>query len=174
MSRTDVPWAIVTDLSPGVSYAMLIRSHNIYGTSEPSPISEDIRMRGSSQNRGYAWSNAEIRANLETVDVRLLGVDVLSSTALNASWSVRHLSHAPYLSPPPPPPLSLSLFLIFFFFFFLSLSFFFSFFSLFLSSLSPSLCLSMHEPHDQYGRTECQTTKPNSVHIADQCNKSKL
>lgn len=67
---------------------MVVRAHNEYGSSEPSPRSEYIKVLGGPENPGYAWTKAEMEMNLETVTVRLLSADVLSSTALNVSWSV--------------------------------------------------------------------------------------
>ncbi|XP_067927832.1 roundabout homolog 2-like isoform X2 [Watersipora subatra] len=84
---TTQPWAVVGNLQPGTSYIMLVRAHNSYGTSQPSPVTDYIKTTGTSPPP-QRWSDEQIQDNMNRTTVVLKSLDVLSSTALNATWEL--------------------------------------------------------------------------------------
>ena len=89
--HTTEPWAIIDDLQPGTTYRMLVRAHNVYGTSEPSAVSNRIMTTGP-PSTSHGWSDEQIQNNLNDIRVNITSLSVLTSTALNTTWMVRFSS----------------------------------------------------------------------------------
>lgn len=87
---TEHAWVVVENLQPGTPYIMLVRAHNSYGTSQPSPVTDYIRTTGSSQP-SQGWTERQIQSNMNDTTLNFISLDVLSSTAINATWEVREV-----------------------------------------------------------------------------------
>uniref|UniRef100_K7FYA6 Roundabout guidance receptor 3 n=1 Tax=Pelodiscus sinensis TaxID=13735 RepID=K7FYA6_PELSI len=77
----------VSDLSPDTIYLFLIRAANAQGLSDPSPVSEPVRTQGAGPGRG-AGLDWQVQRELSQVAVQLQAPVILTSTAIQVSWTV--------------------------------------------------------------------------------------
>uniref|UniRef100_K7FYD7 Roundabout guidance receptor 3 n=1 Tax=Pelodiscus sinensis TaxID=13735 RepID=K7FYD7_PELSI len=78
----------VSDLSPDTIYLFLIRAANAQGLSDPSPVSEPVRTQGAGPGRGAGLDWRQVQRELSQVAVQLQAPVILTSTAIQVSWTV--------------------------------------------------------------------------------------
>ncbi|XP_075765709.1 roundabout homolog 3 isoform X1 [Pelodiscus sinensis] len=77
----------VSDLSPDTIYLFLIRAANAQGLSDPSPVSEPVRTQDVSPAR-QGVDHRQVQRELSQVAVQLQAPVILTSTAIQVSWTV--------------------------------------------------------------------------------------
>ncbi|KAH0623226.1 hypothetical protein JD844_031302 [Phrynosoma platyrhinos] len=77
----------VSGLNPNTIYLFLIRAVNIYGLSDPSPVSEPVRTQDVSPTR-QGVDHRQVQRELGEVVVQLQDPVVLTSTTIQVTWTV--------------------------------------------------------------------------------------
>ncbi|XP_063291497.1 roundabout homolog 3 isoform X1 [Pelobates fuscus] len=77
----------VTGLNPNTIYLFIIRAMNVYGLSDPSPISEPVRTQDVSPTR-QGVDHRQVQRELGEVIVQLQKPVILTSSTLQVTWTV--------------------------------------------------------------------------------------
>ncbi|MED6257841.1 hypothetical protein ATANTOWER_032333, partial [Ataeniobius toweri] len=85
---------VLTNLKPGAVYLFMVRAMNVYGLSDPSPISDSVRTQDSSSTM-QGVDHRHIQRELGDVVIHLHMPTVLSSSAVKVQWMVEQQS--PYI-----------------------------------------------------------------------------
>ncbi|XP_054899633.1 roundabout homolog 1-like isoform X1 [Poeciliopsis prolifica] len=85
---------VLANLKPGAVYVFMVRASNIYGLSDPSPISDSVRTQDSSSTI-HGVDHRHIQRELGDVVIHLHTPTVLSSSAVRVHWMVEQQS--PYI-----------------------------------------------------------------------------
>uniref|UniRef100_A0A3B3YQ81 Roundabout, axon guidance receptor, homolog 1 (Drosophila) n=1 Tax=Poecilia mexicana TaxID=48701 RepID=A0A3B3YQ81_9TELE len=85
---------VLTNLKPGTVYLFMVRASNVYGLSDPSPISDSVRTQDSSSTM-QGVDHRHIQRELGDVVIHLHTPTVLSSSAVRVHWMVEQQS--PYI-----------------------------------------------------------------------------
>ncbi|XP_053702998.1 roundabout homolog 3 isoform X2 [Synchiropus splendidus] len=77
----------ITGLLPNTIYLFIVRAVNVYGLSDPSPISEPVRTQDVNPT-GQGVDHRQVQRELGEVAVQLQEPVVLSSVSIRVSWTV--------------------------------------------------------------------------------------
>nr|XP_056716009.1 roundabout homolog 3 isoform X9 [Euleptes europaea] len=77
----------VSGLNPNTIYLFLIRAVNMYGLSDPSPVSEPVRTQDVSPTR-QGVDHRQVQKELGEVVVQLQEPVILTSTTIQVTWTV--------------------------------------------------------------------------------------
>ncbi|XP_067350465.1 roundabout homolog 1-like isoform X1 [Channa argus] len=85
---------VLRNLKPGAVYLFMVRAVNAYGLSDPSPISDSVRIQDSTSTI-QGVDHRHIQRELGDVVIHLQTPTVLSSSAVRVQWMVEQQS--PYI-----------------------------------------------------------------------------
>ncbi|XP_029030349.2 roundabout homolog 1-like [Betta splendens] len=86
---------VLRNLKPGTVYLFMVRAVNVYGLSDPSPISDSVRTQADSTSTSQRVDPRHIQRELGNVVIHLKTPSVLSSSAVRVRWLVEQES--PYI-----------------------------------------------------------------------------